>query len=236
MINDWENNPSESSGQGPSATLRARKVAILGLGVEGLVSLRFLANKGANVWIVDRKKKEDIDQELLAEAEAFGAQFILGENYLTGLKQFDVIIRSPGIKRLTPELLDAEKNGVVITSQTKLFFDLCPCPIIGVTGTKGKGTTSSLIYEMLKASGVDVHLGGNIGKPPLEFLDKLTNDSRVVLELSSFQLQDLDKSPHIAVMLMVTSEHLDHHATVAEYVEAKRNLLRFQTAEDFAIV
>jgi UDP-N-acetylmuramoylalanine--D-glutamate ligase len=140
------------------------------------------------------------------------------------------------VRRLSPELIRAEKNGVIITSQTKLFFDLCPCPIIGVTGTKGKGTTSSLIYEMLKAEGRDAYLGGNIGLPPFAFLDKLTGQSIVVLELSSFQLQDLNKSPHIAVMLMVTSEHLDHHETVEEYVEAKRNILRFQSQEDFTIV
>ena len=155
---------------------------------------------------------------------------------LEHLTDYDVIFRSPGVRRLTPELVDAEKNDVTITSQTKLFFDLCPCPIIGVTGTKGKGTTSTLTYNMLKEAGMDAYLGGNIGVPPLTFLDALQPSSIVVLELSSFQLQDLTKSPHIGVMLMVTSEHLDHHATVEEYIDAKRNLLRFQTSDDFAIV
>jgi UDP-N-acetylmuramoylalanine--D-glutamate ligase len=220
MITDWKN----------------KKVAILGFGVEGAVSAQFVAQKGAEVWILDKRQKEELDQGFLSAVEQQGVEFVLGKNYLQDLSQFDVLVRSPGIKRLTPELLQAEKEGVIITSQTQLFFDLCPAPIIGVTGTKGKGTTSSLIYEMLKASGRDAYLGGNIGLPPLTFLDKLTGSSVVVLELSSFQLQDLQKSPHIGVLLMITSEHLDYHGTVEEYIEAKRNLIRFQTPEDFAIV
>ena len=108
-----------------------------------------------------------------------------------------------------------------------------PAEIIGVTGTKGKGTTSSLIYEMLKKQGFDAYLGGNIGIPPFEFLDKLNVQSKVVLELSSFQLMDLKKSPHIAVMLMITSEHLDWHGSIEEYIDAKRNLLRHQTDKRF---
>jgi UDP-N-acetylmuramoylalanine--D-glutamate ligase len=220
MITDWQK----------------KKVAILGFGVEGLTSAQFLQKKGAEVWILDRKQKENLDHEMITQAEQLRAQFILGKNYLENLSHYDVIVRSPGVKRLLPELLDAEKKGIIITSQTKIFFDECPCPIIGVTGTKGKGTTSSLIYEMLKEAGKDAYLGGNIGVAPLTFLDKLESSSTVVLELSSFQLQDMTKSPHIGVLLMITSEHLDHHATQEEYVDAKRNILRFQTAHDFAII
>mgnify|MGYP001606461292 CR=1 FL=1 len=180
-------------------------------GIEGLSSAKYLKGKGAKVTILDRKD---------------------GEDYLKNLNQYDFIVRSPGVK---PNLLK-DVNQAKITSQTKLFFDLCPCPIIGVTGTKGKGTTSSLIYEMLKKDGQDAYLGGNIGKPPLDFLDKLSPQSIVVLELSSFQLIDLNKSPHIAVMLMTTSEHLDWHKDIKEYVDAKRNILRFQKAGDFAVI
>jgi UDP-N-acetylmuramoylalanine--D-glutamate ligase len=220
MITDW----------------KKKKIAILGFGIEGLAMLQFLKEKGATVWVLDRKQKENLDQDLVTQAEQFGAQFILGKNYSDNLIDFDIIVRSPGVRRLLPELLEAEKKGVLITSQTKLFFDLCPCPIIGVTGTKGKGTTSTLIYKMLKEDGQDAYLGGNIGVAPLTFLDKLQPSSIVVLELSSFQLQDMTKSPHIAVMLMITSEHLDHHTTLGEYVDAKRNILRFQTQDDFAVI
>ncbi len=220
MITDW----------------KKKKVALLGFGVEGLETLRFLQKKGADVWVLDRKQKEQFDQNLITQAEELGASLSLGEKYLESLTEDEIIVRSPGVKRLLPELVAAEQQGVSITSHTKLFFDLCPCPIIGVTGTKGKGTTATLIYEMLKEAGKDAYLGGNIGVPPLSFLDKLQSTSIVVLELSSFQLQDMTKSPHIAVLLMVTSEHLDHHATLEEYVEAKRNILRFQTNEDFAVI
>ncbi|HEX8932580.1 MAG TPA: UDP-N-acetylmuramoyl-L-alanine--D-glutamate ligase [Patescibacteria group bacterium] len=213
-----------------------KKIAIIGLGVEGVSTARFLHKKGAEVWILDKRQREEFEQDFISAIEALGGQFILGSKYLDNLNQFEIIVRSPGVKGVTPELVQAAKEGVVITSQTKLFFELCPCSIIGVTGTKGKGTTSSLIYEMLKVDGQDAYLGGNIGVPPFDFLDKLTGQSVVVLELSSFQLQDLDKSPQIAVMLMTTSEHLDYHATTEEYIEAKRNILRFQTKDDFAVI
>lgn len=189
-----------------------KKVAILGLGIEGKSSARWLKKQGAFVTILDQKKEK---------------------NYLHNLNRFDFVVRSPGVK-LSP--LEKRVSKEKITSQTKIFFDLCPCSIIGVTGTKGKGTTSTLIYEMVKSQGFDAYLGGNIGKPPLDFLNSLSIHSLVVLELSSFQLQDLAKSPHIAVMLMATSEHLDYHKDVYEYIDAKRNILRFQTASDFAVI
>lgn len=230
MITDWQN----------------KKVAILGFGSEGISTSKFLKNKGAAITVLDRRGKEEIESEYLDDAENLGVQFVLGEKYLLDLTKFEIIIRTPGFYRNDQKLIEAEKHGVVVTSQTKIFFDLCPCPIIGVTGTKGKGTTVSLIYEMLNLAGKDAYLGGNIGTPPLDFLDKLGKDSIVVLELSSFQLQDLDKSPadvkamagkpHIAVMLMTTSEHLDKHKDVSEYVDAKRNIFSFQTGDDFAIV
>ena len=186
-----------------------KKIAIIGQGIEGLSSEKFLKSKGATVTVLDQK---------------------LDTDYLMGLEKYDLIIRSPGVK---PKLLEKYSN---VTSQTKLFMELCPCPVIGVTGTKGKGTTSSLIYEMLKKQGFDAYLGGNIGLPPFEFLDQLNVHSRVVLELSCFQLMDLDKSPNIAVMLMVTSEHLDWHNSREEYIFAKRNILKHQIETDFAVI
>ncbi len=191
-----------------------KKIAIIGEGLEGQSSVKFFEKQGAEVEIRDQKQ---------------------GEDYLKDLDEFDLIVRSPGVK--ISEIVNGQSSIVnKLTSQTKIFMDLCPSPVIGVTGTKGKGTTSSLIYEMLKADGRDAYLGGNIGVPPLDFLEKLTPASWVVLEMSSFQLQDLEKSPHIAVMLMVTSEHMDYHKDHKEYVEAKRNILAHQTENDFAIV
>jgi UDP-N-acetylmuramoylalanine--D-glutamate ligase len=152
------------------------------------------------------------------------------------LKKFDTVFRSPGFYRLSPMLLEAEKAGVQITSATKLFFELCPAKIIGVTGTKGKGTTTTLIYEMLKVGGKSAYIAGNIGKPMLELLPKLKASDWVCLELSSFQLQDLTQSPHIAVVLNITSEHLDVHKDTGEYRSAKINIVRHQHRADYAVL
>jgi UDP-N-acetylmuramoylalanine--D-glutamate ligase len=189
-----------------------KKIAIVGEGIEGQSSFKWLKTRGADVTILDEKQRAD---------------------YLKDLDSYDLVVRSPGIKLSTLEKFVKREK---ITSQIKIFFDLCPCEIIGVTGTKGKGTTSSLIYEMLKIQGFDAYLGGNIGLPPFEFLDILNAQSKVVLELSSFQLMDLKKSPHIAVLLMITSEHLNWHSSIEEYIDAKRNIVRHQTEKDFAII
>ncbi len=189
-----------------------KKIAVIGEGIEGKSSAAFLEKQGAKVTILDKKQDNE---------------------YMEDLDRYDLVVRSPGV-RISE--LEKRVSRNKITSQTKLFFDLCPGKIIGVTGTKGKGTTSSLIYEMLKEEGRDVYLGGNIGVPPLDFLDKLNAESWVILEMSSFQLQDLNKSPHIAVVLMITSEHLDYHKDVYEYIEAKRNIIKHQVEGDFAII
>lgn len=210
-----------------------KKVAVLGFGIEGQSVCDFL--KGiATLTVFDEKKREEFDPEIIARYENGGIEFRFGNIQI--LSGFDSIFRSPGIHPNNKVLAEASNAGIEVTSATKVFFDLCPCEITGVTGTKGKGTTSTLIYEMLKKEGFDVYLGGNIGTPPLSFLEKLSVDSKVVLELSSFQLIDLHKSPHVGVMLMTTSEHLDYHADVYEYVEAKRNIFRYQNERDFAIV
>lgn len=229
--------------------LQNKKIAILGFGVEGISVARFLLKQNISFTILDKKSEQVLQtmySEIYTQLHDKHMVFMCGEEYLSHVEEFDVIIRSPGISILTPELVVAQKKGINMTSLTKLFFELCPAPIIGVTGTKGKGTTSTLITNMLTASGKKAFLGGNIGQPPLDFLDEVTKDSVVVLELSSFQLQDLGASPadakamagrpHIAVVLMITSEHLDYHATTEEYIDAKRNILRFQTAQDYAVI
>ncbi len=148
----------------------------------------------------------------------------------------DLVVRSPGVPPGIPPLVAAKARGIPVSSGTQLFLELCPAPVIGVTGTKGKGTTASLIHEMFRAAGRTSHLVGNIGLPALAALSDIYSDSVVIYELSSFQLIDIKRSPNVAVVLMVTSDHLDFHADEKEYVEAKANIVRFQSPEDIAIV
>ncbi|MDO8621066.1 MAG: UDP-N-acetylmuramoyl-L-alanine--D-glutamate ligase [Candidatus Levybacteria bacterium] len=218
------------------SSLQYKKVAIIGFGVEGLSSAKFFVKHKAYVTVFDKKEEKDFDEEAIKALRKLGVKFVFGENCLDNPEKFDLVLRSPGIRRDAKELKGLEAKGASITSQTKIFFDLCPGKIIGITGTKGKGTTSTLIYQMLLKQRLEVYLGGNIGKPPLDFLDTLNDQSWTVLELSSFQLQDMTSSPHIAIMLMTTSEHLDYHKDVYEYIDAKRNILRFQKKDDLAII
>lgn len=185
-----------------------KKILVVGAGVEGMAIFKyFKVHLSQNtIKLVDQKD---------------------GENYLDCQKDFDIAIKSPGVKK---DVLE-----IPYTTLTNIFLSNAKGTVIGVTGTKGKSTTSALTYLMLKKQGLDVHLGGNIGQPSIDFLDLLTDDSWVVLEMSSFQLADLKISPHIAVMLMIAREHNDYHRTMEEYVNAKRNIVRFQKPGDFAI-
>jgi len=213
-----------------------KRVVILGLGIEGLSSLKFFAKTKASVSVRDQKEEKDLERSFLSEAKKYTQDFTLGPNYLLNLQEFDMIVRSPGLRPDLPEILEATSAGTRLTSNTKLFFDFCPGTIIGVTGTKGKGTTAALIFEMLKKAGRKVFIGGNIGTPPLDFLDQLSEESWAVLEISSFQLIDMNTSPGIAVVLMVASEHLDWHKSSGEYIKAKTNILLHQKEQDFAVV
>jgi UDP-N-acetylmuramoylalanine--D-glutamate ligase len=204
------------------------KIAILGMGIEGIAIKDYLGEHGYdNLTLCDEKS------DLAQYNEDFNLK--TGKNAFENLSEFDVVFRSPGIHKNHPELTKARENGTIITSATKLFFKICPCEIIGITGTKGKGTTSSLIYKILKAADKDVYLGGNIGNSPFTFLDNLNESSIVVLEMSSFQLHDLKQSPHIAIVLNTTQDHLDYHADVEEYLSAKESIVSNQNTEDFAI-
>jgi len=216
-------------------TPHTKKIALLGFDREGKSVFRFLKNdpeyRDAEIWILD--KKEDIETPSINGAKIHAQ---LGAHYLNGLDCFDVIFRTAGARYFMPELQAAIAHGATVSSATKLFFERCPGTIIGVTGTKGKGTTSTLIYEILKCGGKKVFLAGNIGRPAIDILPEMDRDSWAVLELSSFQLIDLETSPHIGVALMVTQEHLDWHADIAEYVAAKANIISHQSPEDFAML
>lgn len=212
-----------------------KKILIAGFEVEGEATFEFLKKNGIVCDIADVLDEEEFYKRH-PEIRAEKIKVILGDNYLDCVSDYEVIFRTPGLSAFNPKLVEAKEKGIEITSQVELFMELCPCRTIGITGTKGKGTTASLIYEILKASGKDVHLGGNIGVPAISFLEKLNKNSIAVLELSSFQLMDLDKSPNIAVVLNITQDHLDYHKDREEYVEAKKHIVRYQTEEDAAVI
>ncbi|KKP88888.1 MAG: UDP-N-acetylmuramoylalanine-D-glutamate ligase [Berkelbacteria bacterium GW2011_GWA2_35_9] len=217
--------------------LKGKKVAILGYGVNHASLVLYLLKKGVNLTVLDQNtsKKEQIGNELKRYKEKY--QIILGKKYLNNLSDFEIIFRTPGIPYLSKEIQEAKKSGVIVYSQTKLFFDLCPAKIIAITGTKGKGTTSYLIYNILKDNlPINVYLAGNFGKDPFDFIDEIGQEDIVILELSSFQLQDLEKSPYIAVVTPITPDHQDRHKSVKEYWRAKSNLIRYQTKQDFAVI
>ncbi len=212
-----------------------KKIGILGLGEENIALVRYLLKHDVkNITICDQKGKEELIN--IDDIKSQISSWRLGPDYLENLKDFDVVFRTPGLPYLNEKIQKAKSAGVEISSEIKFFFDQSPSPIVGITGTKGKGTTASLVTEILKKAGKSVYLAGNIGNAPIEFLDDLTADDIVILELSSFQLQDLQKSPHIAVVLNISSDHLDIHATQEEYIEAKTNIVRHQTKDDFAVI
>ena len=201
-------------------------IAIVGYATEGKVSAEYFARRGHTVTICDKSTDVEIPDGLASQ---------LGSEYLNDLDRFDLIVRSAGIH---PDVILERNPGVKpkITTAINEFLASSPSQnIIGVTGTKGKGTTSTLTYKILESCGRKTWLGGNIGRSPLEFIDELQTDDWVVLELSSFQLYDVQHSPHIAVCLMVVPEHLDWHSDVEDYYHAKSNLFRAQKRDDVAI-
>ena len=221
--------------------LKNKLVAVLGYGQEGKAVAAYLLKHGIKPVLFDQKPWAEWGEEDQNAIKTLKINFIFGPEAFLELKGFDVAFRSPGIRisdvGQARGLLNKPNKTTIFTSQTKWFFNNCPGKIIGVTGTKGKGTTSAMIYEMLKAGKFMTHLTGNIGMvQPLEILDALSADDFIVYELSSFQLQDLDKSPRIGVVLMVTSEHLDYHKNISEYHKAKAAITKFQSADDFSII
>jgi UDP-N-acetylmuramoylalanine--D-glutamate ligase len=196
-------------------------IALAGFGQEGRASYEYWNRDGNSIVIADERD--------YVEGLPTNADTILGGDAFSKLNDFDLIIRSPGIH---PKKLP---YGNKVWSATNEFFDKCPADIIGVTGTKGKGTTSSFIASILKAAGKTVHLVGNIGKPALSELATISEDDVVVYELSSFQLWDVKKSPHVAVLLMIEPDHLDVHDDMADYLAAKTNITRYQTSQDVLV-
>ena len=216
------------------AALRGKRIVVMGLGVSNRPLVRLLLEYGCTVTGCDRTPREKLDEEVL-ELESLGGRLSLGENYLDGLEA-DVVFRTPGMHPANPALVALRDSGAVVTSEMQAFFELCPCRIIAVTGSDGKTTTTTLIAKMLEAAGKTVWLGGNIGTPLLPLARQMKKTDYAVVELSSFQLMDMSRSAHVAVVTNLAPNHLDIHEDMDEYVEAKKNIFRFQQENDTLIL
>ncbi len=214
--------------------LKEKSIAVLGLGVSNRPLVRLLLEFGCRVTGCDRTPRESLDTEVL-ELEKAGCRLQVGEGYLDGLEA-DLVFRTPGMHPGNPALVSVRDKGAEVTSEMEVFFRVCPCQIIAVTGSDGKTTTTTLISEMLKAAGHRVWLGGNIGTPLLPLCRQMQAEDFAVVELSSFQLMDMTRSPQRAVITNLAPNHLDVHRDMQEYVEAKKNIFIHQTAADLLIV
>ena len=212
-------------------SLRGKRAAVLGVGVSNRPLIELLVDHGCAVTA--RDKKTDLG-DFGAELAARGVALKLGEDYLADLTE-DVIFRTPGLRPDLPPIAAAVERGSRMTSEMEAFFDVCPCPMIAVTGSDGKTTTTTIISELLRRAGRTVHVGGNIGHPLLSEAAAMAPTDWAVLELSSFQLMTMKKSPAIAVVTNLSPNHLDVHKDYAEYIAAKENIFTHQSARDLAV-
>lgn len=215
-------------------SLKDKKIAVLGLGVSNRPLVRLLLDFGCQVTGCDKTPREKLDGEVL-ELEKAGCTLHVGENYLDGVEA-DVVFRTPGMHPANPAIQALVSRGAQVTSEMEVFFEVCPCTILAVTGSDGKTTTTTLVSEMLKAEGKTVWLGGNIGTPLLPLVRQMQPSDFAVVELSSFQLMDMKRSPARAVITNLAPNHLDIHKDMAEYVQAKTNIFRYQDESGILIL
>src|SRR2546427_825151 len=221
--------------------LGKKAILILGFGTEGQATYEYLRKKWPDklLSIADRQTAGEFSEDIAYRIQSDPAVMLnLGPRYLDSLDpyQCEVMIKTPGIPATIAPIVRARKTGCILTSHSQIFLSNYPKDkIIGVTGTKGKSTTASLIHHIMKHGGIPVELAGNIGRPPLTLIDTVAHGTFFVHEFSSHQLAEVESSPHIAVLLNIVPEHLDYYSTFGEYIAAKENITRFQTGEDFLI-
>ena len=216
--------------------IHGKNVAIIGLGVSNLPLIDYFYNKKSNVTIFDGREKNQLPKETLDKITKYKMKIFTGKDYLSELKGFNLILRSPSCLPTIPELKKEEENGAIVTTEIELFMKMCPCQTIGITGSDGKTTTTTLIYEILKNAGYNTYVGGNIGTPLFTKLNEIKPSDKVVLELSSFQLMEMDISPDIAVITNITPNHLNVHKDFQEYIDAKKNIFKFQNEKGILIL
>lgn len=211
-----------------------KSISVVGIGVSNLPLVKFLAKYCTNIKARDKKTVQQLG-ESYTQLKNLGVEFIFGEDYLNELNE-DIIFKTPGMRLDTPELVEAEKRGSIITSEMEAFLVLCPATVIGITGSDGKTTTTTIIYKMLQKQGYSCLVGGNIGVPLLSKIEEISKTDKVIVELSSFQLQNIKSSPHISVVTNVTPNHLDIHNSMEEYITSKKNIFMYQNPDDRLII
>lgn len=214
--------------------IKGKNVTVIGIGISNLPLIKYLTALGANVTACDKHDKEWLGEKY-DECEKLGVKFMLGDDYLDNITD-SIIFKTPGLRADVPQLENARKRGAVITSEMETFFDICPSHIIAVTGSDGKTTTTTLIHKMMTMAGYKTWLGGNIGNPLLADTDKMTENDWVILELSSFQLHTMKKSPEIGVITNLSPNHLDWHKSYEEYIEAKTNIFLHMSRENVIVL
>lgn len=209
--------------------IRGKSIAFIGIGVSNNDAIRMFLKKGLDVTVCDRRTREEAG-EIAEEFKASGAKLAFGENYLETACGCDIIFRAPGVYYNIPELKAAREAGKIVTSEMEVFFDLCPCKIYAITGTDGKTTTTTIISEVLERSGRKVHKGGNIGRALLPIVEEIDENDAAVVELSSFQLISMRRSPDSALITNIYPDHLNVHSSMQEYIDAKTNIIAHQNA------
>lgn len=216
--------------------LKNRKVAIIGLGVSNIPLLDYMNDKEARVTVFDDRTIDKIPQEALEKIRKYEINSYFGEESLKNLKGFDIIFRSPSCMPNRPEIQEEVEHGAILTSEIEMVLQMSPSTIIGVTGSDGKTTTTTLIYEIIKQKGYKCFLGGNIGTPLFTKIEEMFPEDIVVLEMSSFQLMEMEISPHISVITNISPNHLNIHKDYEEYINAKKNIFKYQDSNGIVVL
>ena len=216
--------------------IRGKKVTVIGLGISNIPLIDYFYKLGAKAAFFDKHSIDKIDKNIIEKIHKYNFDLFLGENSLKNLKGFSIIFRSPSCRPDTPEIIAEVQKGAVLTSEIEMLMQTCPGTIIGITGSDGKTTTTNLIYNIIKESGRNCYLGGNIGFPLFTKVNQMTPEDIIVLELSSFQLMDMQVSPHIAVITNISPNHLDIHKSYEEYIDSKKNIFKNQNRNDILIL
>lgn len=215
--------------------IKGRRVAVVGIGVSNRPLIYFLLSLGAQVSAFDKKNEEQL-KDIAKELKKDGVKIVLGDNYLDNLTGYEVIFKTPSMRIDNPALVKARQQGAYITSEMEEFIKYCPGKVYGITGSDGKTTTTTLVYNMLKEEGYKTWVGGNIGTPLFSHIEEIKKEDKIVLELSSFQLMTINVSPEIALVTNLSPNHLDIHKNMEEYINAKKNIFKYQNSSDLLVL